>query len=54
MLLAAENGPVTLGSEVSFSGLHDVTVYARGVNGDLDLTSNITVDEHARCTPSAI
>jgi hypothetical protein len=42
LLLATQNGPITLGSEVSFSGLHDLTIYARGSSSDLTLGSDIT------------
>jgi len=42
LLLATQNGPITLGPEVSFSGLHDLTIYARGSSGDLTLASDIT------------
>jgi FecR protein len=41
LLLATQNGPITLGSEISFSGLHDLTIYARGTNSDLTLRSDI-------------
>ena len=47
VLLAAQNGSVTLGSELSFSGLHDLTIYARGATSDLTLGSNISTMEHA-------
>ena len=42
LLLATQNGPIDLGSEISFSGLHDLTVYARGVGSDLTLSSAIS------------
>jgi hypothetical protein len=41
-LLATQNGPITLGSEISFSGLNDVTIYARGSGSDLTLGSDIS------------
>src|SRR5262249_53090996 len=41
LLLATQNGPITLGPEISFSGLHDLTIYARGTNSDLTLGSDI-------------
>jgi hypothetical protein len=41
-LLATQNGPITLGPEISFSGLHDLTIYARGSSSDLTLGSDIT------------
>src|SRR5881275_2334929 len=42
LLLATQNGPIDLGSEISFSGLHDLTVYARGLGSDLTLSSAIS------------
>jgi hypothetical protein len=42
LLLATQNGSITLGPEISFSGLHDLTLYARGPNGDLTLGSDIS------------
>jgi FecR protein len=42
LLLATQNGPITLGPEISFSGLHDLTIYARGSSGDLTLGSDIS------------
>jgi hypothetical protein len=41
LLLATENGSITLGPDISFSGLHDLTIYARGSSSDLTLGSNI-------------
>jgi hypothetical protein len=41
LLLATQNGPITLGPEISFSGLHDLTIYARGSGSDLSLGSDI-------------
>jgi hypothetical protein len=41
LLLATQNGPITLGPEVSFSSLHDLTIYARGSGSDLTLGSDI-------------
>jgi hypothetical protein len=41
LLLATQNGPISLGPEISFSGLHDVTIYARGSSSDLTLGSDI-------------
>jgi hypothetical protein len=41
LLLATQNGSIDLGSEIS-SGLHDLTVYARGVGSDLTLSSTIS------------
>src|SRR6266496_2758192 len=42
LLLATQNGPITLGPEISFSGLHDLTIYARGSGSDLTLGSDIS------------
>ena len=42
LLLATQNGSIDLGSEISFSGLHDLTFYARGVGSDLTLSSAIS------------
>src|SRR5437773_1295723 len=41
LLLATQNGPITLGPEISFSGLHDLTIYARGLSSALTLGSDI-------------
>jgi hypothetical protein len=42
LLLATQNGPITLGPEISFSGLHDLTIYARGSSSDLTLGSDVS------------
>ena len=42
LLLATQDGPITLGPEISFSGLHDLTIYARGSTSDLTLGSDIS------------
>jgi FecR protein len=42
LLLATQNGPITLGPEISFSGLNDLTIYARGSSSDLTLGSDIS------------
>jgi hypothetical protein len=42
LLLATQNGPITLGPEISFFGLHDLTIYARGSSSDLTLGSDIS------------
>src|SRR6478735_4893285 len=42
LLLATQNGSIDLGSEISFSGLHDLVFYARGANSDLTLSSGIS------------
>jgi hypothetical protein len=41
LLLATQNGSITLGPDISFSGLHDLTIYARGSSSDLSLGSDI-------------
>jgi hypothetical protein len=46
MLLAAQKGSVNLGSEISFSGFHDLAIYARGASSDLTLGSDISTMEH--------
>ena len=42
LLLATQDGPITLGPEISFSGLHDLAIYARGSSSDLTLGSDIS------------
>ena len=42
LLIATENGPITLGPEVSFSGIHDINFYARGAGSNLTLGSAIS------------
>jgi hypothetical protein len=42
LLLATQDGPITLGPEISFSGLHDINIYARGSSSDLTLGSDIS------------
>ncbi len=48
LLLATQNGPITLGPEISFSGLHDLTIYARGSSSDLTLGSDIGTSNQVR------
>jgi hypothetical protein len=48
LLLATQDGPITLGQEISFSGLHDLTIYARGSNSDLTLGSDISTTSQIR------
>ncbi|MGB9474527.1 MAG: FecR family protein [Candidatus Udaeobacter sp.] len=48
LLLATQNGPITLGPEISFSGLHDLTIYARGSGSDLTLGSDINTSSQVR------
>jgi FecR protein len=48
LLLATQNGPITLGPGISFSGLHDLTIYARGSSSDLTLGSDISTTSHVR------
>jgi hypothetical protein len=47
LLLATQNGPITLGPEISFSGLHDINIYARGSSSDLTLGSDISTSSRA-------
>jgi hypothetical protein len=42
LLLATQDGSITLGPEISFSSLHDLTIYARGSSSDLALGSDIS------------
>ena len=42
LLLATQNGPITLGPDISFAGLHDLAIYARGSGSDLSLGSDIS------------
>lgn len=48
VLLATQNGPITLGPEISFASIHDINFYARGSNGDLSLGSAISGVTHTR------
>ena len=42
LLLATQDGSINLGSEISFSGLHDLIFYARGAGSNLTLASPIS------------
>src|SRR5256884_1217022 len=42
LLLATPDGPIALGPGISFSGLHDLTIYARGSSSDLTLGSDVS------------
>src|SRR6266446_1022831 len=48
LLIATQDGPITLGREISFSGLHDLTLYARGSLSDLSLGSDIFTSSQVR------
>jgi hypothetical protein len=48
LLLATQDGPITFGPEISFSGLHDLTIYARGSSSDLTLGSDISTTSQVR------
>jgi hypothetical protein len=48
LLLATQNGAITLGPEISFSGLDDLNIYARGSGSDLTLGSDITTASDVR------
>jgi len=47
VLLAAQDGSVNLGSEIAFSGFHDLNIYARGPSSDLTLGSNVSTEHVA-------
>src|SRR4029077_7444918 len=46
--LATQDGSITLGPEISFSGIHDINFYARGAGSDLTLGSAISGGERIR------
>ncbi|PWT84526.1 MAG: hypothetical protein C5B58_04630, partial [Acidobacteria bacterium] len=48
LLLATQDGSITLGPEISFSSLHDLTIYARGSSSDLALGSDISTTSQVR------
>jgi hypothetical protein len=48
LLLATQNGPITLGPEISFSGLEELLIYARGSSSDLTLGSDISTTSRVR------
>jgi FecR protein len=48
LLLATQNGSIHLGPEISFSGLHDLNIYARGSSSDLTLASDISTTSNVR------
>jgi len=48
VLLATQKGPINLGSEISFSGFHDLNIYARGASSDLTLGSDISTTSKVR------
>jgi hypothetical protein len=48
LLLATQDGPITLGPEISFSGLPELMLYARGSSGDLTLGSDISTTSRVR------
>ena len=48
VLLATQKGSINLGSEISFSGLHDLNIYARGSSSDLTLGSDISTTSKVR------
>jgi hypothetical protein len=48
LLLATQNGPISLGPEISFSGLHELMIYARGSSSDLALGSDISTTSRVR------
>lgn len=48
VLLATQDGSINLGPQISFSGSHDLNIYARGASSDLTLGSSITTDHKVR------
>jgi hypothetical protein len=48
VLLATQDGSINLGSEISFSGFHDLNIYARGSSSDLTLGSDISTTSKVR------
>jgi FecR protein len=48
LLLATQDGSISLGPEISFSGLHDLNIYARGSSSDLTLGSDISTTSKVR------
>jgi len=42
LLLATQDGSINLGSEIAFSGIHDINFYARGAGSNLTLGSAIS------------
>ncbi len=48
LLLATQDGPISLGPEISFSGLHDLNIYARGSSSDLALGSDVSTTSKVR------
>ena len=48
LLLATQNGSINLGPEISFSGLQDITFYARGSGSMLTLASDVSTTNTIR------
>ncbi len=48
LLLATQNGSINLGSEVSFSGLDRMHIYARGTGSNLTIGSAISTNNDLR------
>ncbi len=48
LLLATQNGSITLGPEISFAGLREITFYARGSSSILTLASNVSTTNKIR------
>lgn len=48
LLLATQNGSIHLGPEISFAGLHDITLYARGSGSMLTLASDVSTTNKIR------
>jgi hypothetical protein len=48
LLLATQDGPISLGPEISVSGLDDLNIYARGSSSDLALGSDVSTTSKVR------
>ena len=48
LLFATQDGSITLGPEISFSGIHDINFYARGAGSNLTLGSAISGGQRIR------
>ena len=48
LLIATQDGSINLGSEIAFSGLHDINFYARGAGSNLTLGSAISAGTRIR------
>ncbi len=48
LLIATQDGSINLGSEIAFSGIHDINFYARGAGSNLTLGSAISAGTRIR------